>query len=126
MINAGVIFAPYNLFKKLCVECQSLIKSHFFGPDQIAINYIVYRNKFKELPHKYNFMTTITNHPFYVKKGVFYFEDGEKIPIVHNAGWKPCFRPIKGFGFGPNRNKFNKITSDTVKACLKAMSLTRK
>ncbi len=109
--NAGFILAPCRLFRQLCVECESLIKNNSYGPDQIAINYVLYRDGFKELDPKYNFLVLLKPFPFYIKKGEFYSKNGEKIPVVHNGGWKKFFRPVKNFGYGSSFNQLKKTYS---------------
>ncbi|VVA44309.1 conserved hypothetical protein [Candidatus Roizmanbacteria bacterium] len=76
-----------------------------FGPDQIVLNYYVYQNKFKLLDEKYNFMMSTAKEGFYIKKGVFYKKNREKIVIVHNAGAMDFFRPVEDFGYGKKYNK---------------------
>jgi hypothetical protein len=105
LINAGMIAAPYELFRKMCKECDELIKERTFGPDSVAINYILYREGFKEMDITYNFVITTAHRPFYIKKGVFYLNNGERISIVHNAGGRDFFRPVNNFGYGRQYNK---------------------
>ncbi len=109
-INAGVIFAPYGKFKKLCKECYSMIDDNpEFGLDQLAVNYIMHRDGFKELDEKYNFIITTSKNDFFIKNGVFYLKNGEKIPIIHNAGNKKILRPIKDFGYGADHNEVKPV-----------------
>jgi len=106
MVNAGVIIGPYHKFKKMCKEAyRLLINKQIFGPDQIAVNYILYRDGFKLIENKFNFIPLTSRKRFSIKNGIFYFKDGEKIPIVHNAGNKKFFRPIKNFGYGKTHNQ---------------------
>lgn len=107
VINAGVIFSPYNKAIELCQEIKKLIKNkHTFGPDQIIVNYFIYKSKYKFLDEKYNFQMSTIKEGFFVKKGIFYKKSGEKIVIVHNSGQIDFFRPIKNFGYG---KKFNQL-----------------
>lgn len=111
MINAGVLVGPYEKFRHLCHECDELlIDKSQFGPDQVAINYILYRNGFVSLHPKYNFIVTTTNHSFFIKKGVFFMGNHEKVAIVHNAGGNPLLRPIVNFGYGPKYNRVKIVT----------------
>lgn len=111
MINAGVLVAPHNKFLALCQEIDGLVldKSKF-GPDQVAVNYILYRDGFVSLSNKFNFVFTTMTQPFRIQNGVFLLQSGEKIPIVHNAGGSNSFRPIKNFGFGPSFNRLKRLT----------------
>ncbi|MFA5770363.1 MAG: hypothetical protein WC894_02620 [Patescibacteria group bacterium] len=110
VINAGVIFAPYQKFISLCLLMEKLIKNkESFGPDQITLNYFLYQNGFKFIDNKYNFMMSTEEKGFVVKKGIFYKPTGEKIAIVHNSGQMDFFRPINNFGFGKKYNQINHI-----------------
>lgn len=107
VINAGVVFSPYNKFISLCREMEKLIKDkEAFGPDQIILNYYLYQKGFIFLDSKYNFMMSTEEKGFVIKKGLFYKSNGEKIVIVHNAGQMDFFRPIENFGYG---EKYNQI-----------------
>lgn len=109
MINAGVLFGPAGKFKKLCRECDEImLKKKDFGPDQIAVNYFLYSNGFKELGKEYNFVITTSDIPFRIADSEFYFEDGKKIPIVHNAGNYQVLRTVRNFGYGKGRNVLKK------------------
>lgn len=111
MINAGVIFGPYDKFKKFCRECDKLIidKSKF-GPDQVAVNYILYKTGFRVLDKKYNFVVITVKNKFSIRDGVFYSDNKEKIAIVHNTGRNSFIRPVKNFGYGKQYNKMKKTT----------------
>lgn len=110
MINAGVLVAPHEKFLALCEECNREITDKTkFGPDQMCINYVLYRDGFVELDKKYNFVVATCQTPFSIKKSVFFMANGEKIAIVHNAGGHPWFRPIQNFGFGTGKNRLKTI-----------------
>jgi hypothetical protein len=110
VINAGVIFAPYKKFILLCDEMKKLIKDKdSFGPDQIMLNYYLYKSNFKFIDSKYNFMMATEEKGFLVKKGVFYKPTGEKVVIVHNCGMVDFFRPIENFGYGKNHNQIKHL-----------------
>jgi len=110
VINAGVIFAPYNKFLSLCDDMEKLIKDKdAFGPDQIILNYYLYQKGFIFLDSKYNFMMSTEEKGFIVKKGIFYKHNGEKIVIVHNAGQMDFFRPINNFGYGKEFNQIKHV-----------------
>ncbi len=109
MINAGFIVAPKKEFIEICEEFDKiLINKNFFGPEQVAINYILYKKGFKELDKKYNFVITSNENEFKIKNGKFYMQNGKEIITVHNAGFNPIFRPIENFGYGKNHNKLKK------------------
>jgi lipopolysaccharide biosynthesis glycosyltransferase len=111
MINAGVLVASRENIVKLCREINSLIKDKSkFGPDQLVVNYVLFRDGFKELDQGYNYVVATARKPFYIKDGVFHFTDRKIIPIVHNAGNLPFLRPVKNFGYGEGRNRLNKLS----------------
>lgn len=106
LINAGVLIGPRERFIKMCKECWSMITNkEKYGPDQIAIDYLLHRDGFKELAEQYNFVFATARTTFKIKEGVFYSKAGEVIPIVHNAGNLSFFRPIDNFGYGEGFNK---------------------
>ena len=112
VINAGVLFAPVDKFIALCDEMQSLIRDkNEFGPDQIIVNYYLYKNKesLTIIDSKYNFMMSTAYAGFRIKKGEFFKLSGEKIAIVHNAGQMNIFRPIHNFGYGPSYNQLKHV-----------------
>jgi len=105
-LNCGVMIGPCKLMKELASEVYSIIiKKDQFGPDQVAVNYILYRDGFADLAPRFNFMPTSTSEMFYIDNGVFYLPDGLPIPIVHNAGGTGAFRAIHNFGYGQEHNK---------------------
>jgi lipopolysaccharide biosynthesis glycosyltransferase len=106
MINAGMIVGPHKLMIKLAKEIDRiLINKNEFGPEQIAVNYILYKNGFVPLDKTWNFVVTASENKFKIVNGEFYFPNGEKIKIVHNAGMTYIFRPIKNFGYGKGNNE---------------------
>lgn len=110
LVNAGVIFSNASLLQRISVELFDLIKDkNKYGPDQIALDYILKRDGFKLLDNKYNFVVATTKKEFYVKEGIFYFKTGDIIPIVHNAGNTKFMRPIDNFGYGKRYNKLKKM-----------------
>ncbi|MBT3465490.1 glycosyl transferase family 8 [archaeon] len=117
-INAGMIVGPKNKFYKLCVDCYSLLKiKSSYGPDQVAITYLLYRDGFTILDKKFNYVILSNKKKeFYIKEGRFYFNNGELISIVHNAGSKAITRTIKKFGYGKKRNILKKITYNVLKS----------
>ncbi|MFA6888867.1 MAG: glycosyl transferase family 8 [Candidatus Woesearchaeota archaeon] len=125
MINGGMLVASHEMFRNLCQKCNSMIKEKCFGPDQLAVNYIIHNSNFKELPAKYNFVLTTAKHPFKIKKGKFYLHENELIPIVHNAGGKSFFRPVKNFGYGEKCNKFRPIRYYVLRITYKSITELR-
>ena len=106
MINAGFLIGPKDGFIKMCDFIVSTMKDlNTWGMDQLLINYYLYKNGFIELDKDYNFIPTTHLGGFSIKRGVFYFKDGKKIAVVHNAGSKKMFRPIKNFGYGETKNR---------------------
>src|SRR3989344_1599804 len=127
MVNVGVVLGPAKKFASLSEETIKMIKGmDKFGPDQLAINYILYRDGFVKLDRKYNFVITTSSREFRIEKGVFYFKDGEKIPIVHNAGRYDYSRPVENFGFGEDRNKLKKGVFYGMRALLAMMSFFKR
>ncbi len=107
-LNAGVIFAPTSKFITLCERCFKLIANKFnYGPDQIAISYLLYEEGFKRLDKKDNFLIGASKDKIIIRDGIFYLQNGEKINIVHNGGRDDIFRPIINFGYGKGYNKIN-------------------
>jgi hypothetical protein len=101
---------PADQFKVIAKKVFNIIKSkHRFGPDQVAINYFLHDLGYISLDDTYNFLPVISRKPFMIKSGVFYFKDGEKIAVMHNA----VGALISNFGYGRNYNKLNKVKYHT-------------
>lgn len=110
VLNAGVIFAPAAKFIKLSEEMEQLIRNkEEFGPDQIIVNYYLYKDSIELIDSKYNFMMSTAYAGFIIRKGIFYKLNGEKIVIVHNAGQMDIFRPIYNFGYGESYNQLKHV-----------------
>lgn len=110
VINAGVIFAPAKKFIELCDDMEELIRDKKeFGPDQIVVNYHLYKDTVKFIDSKYNFMMSTAYAGFKIREGVFYKLNGEKVVIVHNAGQMDFFRPIYNFGYGKSYNQVKHV-----------------
>jgi hypothetical protein len=115
-INGGVIIGPADKILSLAKEVWSMVKKKdAYGPDQTAVNYIFYRDGFKSLHDTYNMIITTGGTDFFIKNNTFYFLDGKKISIVHNAGMNNFLRPIKNFGYGPNNNRSKKVAYYVIK-----------
>lgn len=127
MINAGVIIGPYRKFKCLAKECDNLmIDKSSFGPDQVAVNFILHRDGFKPLENTYNFVITSSKERFKIKDSLFFFKNGEKIAIPHNVGNKSMFRPIINFGYGPDNNKLKISTYFLLRTFYRISNFIRK
>jgi hypothetical protein len=125
LVNIGVIVAPYDLFLKLCSEVISLVKEPVFGPDTLAVNYVFHKNGFHPISDTYNFILTTSNRHFFVKKGEFYFSNGKKIGIVHNAGRIEAFRIISNFGFGKSYNNVSSVKLRIISAFQRLVSFLK-
>lgn len=124
-INMGVLIAPYKKFVMLCKECNAILKKKIYLADEIGVNYILYKNNFKKLDCKYNFIPTTSNKKFYIKNGEFYLSSGDKIAIVHNVGGNSNLRIIKNFGYGNNKNDYNKTKFFVVNKFIKTLNNIR-
>lgn len=110
LFNVGVIIAPREGFLEFARTMERRLKNiNVWGGDTVIGNYVIYKNPHVELPSKYNFIPSTAREKFYVKDSKFYLENGELIPIVHNAGRYRFLRPVKDFGYGPGKNRVNKF-----------------
>jgi lipopolysaccharide biosynthesis glycosyltransferase len=108
MINAGFIIGPRKKMVILGQKINRLVEDkNRYGPDQIALNYILYQYGVKLLPREYNYMVNNVREKIQIKNGFFYSADGKLIPVVHNAGHKGMLRPVFNFGYGPGYNRLN-------------------
>lgn len=108
MINAGFILGPAPAMQRLGEEITRRLKSlDKFGPDQILVNDIFYRDGFHALDRGFNYVIATAQAKLEIRQGVFY-ADGQRIPVVHNTGNVSFMRPIEKFGFGPDRNEMKK------------------
>lgn len=116
MINGGLVVGSSEKIKHLCEYMLIAVTDmSLFGPDQVVLNYILYKEGFHALSNKYNFVITTSRERITIKNGVFYINKTDCLSIVHNAGAKPYLRPIKDFGYGPNHNKFKPIAYYTLR-----------
>ncbi len=107
-LNAGVIFGPARKFIELSTECQKLITNKWaYGPDQIVVNYFLYKEGVKLLDKKFNFLLCTVKEGFDIRRGIFFSQSGQKIAIVHNGGREGLLRPIINFGYGKQTKKIN-------------------
>lgn len=120
IVNGGLIVAPYAKFIKLCSNINILIKNKsVYGPDQVVLNYTVYKSKFSSLDPDLNYVIN-NNDGLRVVGGEFYHESGEKVSVVHNAGGTAFLRSIDNFGYGKDYNKFNSIKYNLIRAFIKS------
>lgn len=105
VLNAGVLVGPAERVRETYEEAYSLIgdKSVFF-PDQIILNYLLYRDGFCFLEEKYNYMKSMSKLSTTVKNGQIHAEGVGLVPIVHNLGRFRFARPFINFGFGKEYN----------------------
>ncbi|WP_296904646.1 glycosyltransferase [Thermotoga sp.] len=110
LFNVGMIMAPREGFIKLADEMKKHLKNmNVWGGDTVIGNFVMYKNSYVELPTKYNFIPSTAREKFYVKDSKFYLQNGELIPIVHNAGRYRFLRPVRNFGYGEGKNKVNRL-----------------
>lgn len=129
-INAGFVVYPTAKFKIIVDEIFKLIKDKSaWGIDMVLINYVIYTKfsqDFHELPNIYNFIPTTSTKKYKVKNGTFYLEDGTLIPVVHNAGGKNVWRPIRNFGYGSNYNQPRIIIIWLLRTFYRTLKIVRK
>jgi len=122
-INGGLIIGPRKKIIELCCNINNFVlNKNMYGPDQVIMNYTLYKDDFKELDRKFNYTLFGSKITFSIKKGVF-FEGGEKIPIVHNSGGKQFFRIVTNFGYGPECNKMKWVSYYSFRAFYKVINL---
>jgi len=109
VLNGGVIAGPIAEMAAMMKESYDLITDRSqFMPDQTSINYVLYRRGFTKLDPGFNFMKLFTHRKTVISDGyIRYSPSGVLVPIVHNNGWKPFFRPFRNFGYGPGHNTPN-------------------
>ena len=105
---------------------KNILDKSLFGPDQVLLNFILYKEGFIQLNNDYNYIPTISNDKFKIKNGFFYNNKNKKISIVHNAGHKNVFRPIKNFGYGKNYNQLDPRTYYTLRTFYRTTNILNK
>lgn len=111
VINGAVIFAPADKFQNIWPIFEQWCQSYEqYASDQFLMNYIMYQDRFVPLDRRYNFVFISTWQRYTIRRGVFYDNKGEVIPIVHNAGGKDSYRFFRNFGYGSNCNQKRWIT----------------
>lgn len=122
-INGGLFLGPYGKIKKLCLNMNNLIlNKNIYGPDQVILNYTLYKGGFKELSRTFNYTLFSSKIMFEIHHGVF-FEKGKKIAVVHNSGNKQIYRVVKNFGYGPEYNRIKWLSYFIFKAFYKIVNL---
>ncbi len=126
-VNGGVLFGPAAVFQEIWKEFQQHCHSFdVFGTDQLLMNNFVYRNGFVPLDKKYNFAIVAMKTQFRIRQGVFYKQDGEVIPVVHNAGMQSLTRCIRKFGYGKDRNKRKWLTPIVLHAYFRLLNFYKR
>lgn len=111
LFNAGFMVAPREKYLEIRDFMEKSVKNmNAWGVDMIVINYLAYRGEYVALDNKYNFIPPTAKKKFYVKNSKFYLENGELIPVVHNAGRFDIIRPVKNFGYGEGKNIVDPIS----------------
>lgn len=127
MINAGFLIAPYDKMIFLCKIIVDKTKDKSkFGPDQILINYVLHKYGFVQLPTKYNFIPATSLEKFSIINGVFYDQNQNKIPVVHNAGNLNFFRAIENFGYGESYNVLKEDILKTLRTLYSSLQIVNK
>jgi hypothetical protein len=116
MVNAGFILGPGSGMRALGEEIVKRLKSMAkFGPDQVVVNDVFYREGFHELDRRYNYVIATTTADLEIRGGKFY-ADGELVSVVHNTGNVSFLRPVENFGYGEDRNQLKKELARALKA----------
>jgi len=120
MINAGFIFGPGASMRALGEEMMRRLKcAEKFGPDQVLVNDIFYRDGFHALDRTFNYVIATSTADLAVRGGLFY-ADEELIHVVHNSGNLSFLRPVEDFGYGPGHNHLKKELMMTLRALYSA------
>lgn len=127
IVNVGFLITDPAGIEKIAEGINTLmLDKSKFGPEQVAINYIISNEPFTPLPEVYNYV--LISHPmeYRVVNGVFRLLNDELIIIPHNAGEAKHLRPINNFGY-ENRNgvrTINRIKSVVLYEFLIPMGLS--
>jgi len=109
-INGGVLLGPSAKFIELWSHFQHwCVHFNCFGTDQLMVNYVLYRDGFNELDNRYNCAIVTKRSRVHIRKGVFYSEAGDVIPVVHNAGKMDLTRCVRNFGYGKGFNQKKRV-----------------
>ncbi|ODN29837.1 hypothetical protein [Fervidobacterium thailandense] len=130
LINAGFVVYPREKFNDIVCKMFELIRDKdSWGVDMVILNYVIYRyfeKDFFELPPIFNFIPTTSTKKYFVKDGKFYLSDGTLIAVVHNAGGRNIFRPIRNFGYGKEFNKPRFLIPSLLRMFYRTIKLIRK
>lgn len=126
VINIGVLIGNSKKIIKLLENMYKFVKKESFGPDQVIINYLLYKDGFEEIDELYNFIPNVTKRKIKSSKSNFLLKNNEKIKIIHNAGGLKFFRVIKDFGYNNSKNKINKLQYLMVRFFFKISSIIKK
>jgi len=106
VINGGLLLGPVAKFRALWEKFSELGVGHrCFCTDQMVLNYMLYKEGFKPLEKRYNYVALSMLSRISIRRGVIYDEQGRVIPVVHNAGMKEFAHRIANFGYGPGYNR---------------------
>ena len=120
VINTGVVLAPADKFIELWRTFQEWCQRFdVYASDQFLANYIIYRDRFVPLDSRYNIVFISTNKRYSIREGIFLDQEGEVIPIVHNAGGKELYRFVKNFGYGRGYNRQKLFTPVLIRSFCK-------
>ena len=104
-LNGGFVLGPARRLRELAETVAALIADPGpYGTDQSVVTRQLYEWGFEALDETYNFVLGTTRDDFYVEDGIFYTSRGERIAVVHNAGFRAAFRFVRDFGYGPGYN----------------------
>ena len=127
ILNAGFILAPKQKFINICRLIDKLITNkNVYGPDQVALNYAIYKEGVKIFDRKFNFMPSTVKAGLFIKEGIIYQKNAGKIAIIHNAGHNGFMRPIWNFGYGKGFNRLNYPMYYGKRVCFKFLALVKK
>lgn len=104
-LNSGFVLGPARRLRELAETVAGLIADPGpYGTDQSIVTRQLHQWGFEALDETYNFVLGTTREDFSVEDGVFYTSRGERIAVVHNAGFRAPFRFVADFGYGPGCN----------------------
>jgi hypothetical protein len=125
-INTGLLIGPSAPLQRCLSEAFCMIQDRSkWGPDMVALNYILHRDGFVPIEETYNCVITTARSGFRIRQGRFYFPDGSLIKIVHNAGNKSFFRIIGRFGLGEDRNRIRRVRHILLRSFGKVCRISR-
>lgn len=106
MINGGLVVGPREKMLRLAEVILGTTKTLAkFGPDQIVLNDVLWRDGFYELEKLWNYVVATAKEGVAIEAGVFRTGSGRLPAVVHNAGNLSFLRPVENFGYGRDRNQ---------------------